>query len=166
MRKLAAIAFAAGMILSCSAAGESRHPAAPVPPPFTLPGVDGRQHQLQEWAGKVVLLNFWASWCSPCQTEIRDLVAWQERYGARGLQIVGIGMDDESRLRNVHRSLGINYPLLFASKSAPGLAEAFGNRTGVVPYSVLISRAGAVVYSHAGVITSEIFETQVLPSLQ
>ncbi len=165
MRKFATFICAVSIFLSFSAFGANTNPAVRPLPEFTLTGMDGQQHQLGEWRNKVVLLNFWASWCSPCQTEIRDLVAWQERHGGRGLQVVGIGMDEEKRLRNVQRTLGINYPVLLASKSAPALLADFGNHTGVVPYSVLISRSGEVVYRHAGVLTDEIFQAQVMPLL-
>ena len=90
MRKSAvlALALALCMTLPDAVAGE---PNAPVlPPAFTLPGLDGKPHELGEWRNKVVLLNFWASWCSPCQSEIPDLVAFQNEYGKQGLQVVGI----------------------------------------------------------------------------
>lgn len=166
MKKTAVIALvmATCMTLPGISAGE---PDAPrLPPAFTLPGLDGKSHELGEWRNKVILLNFWASWCSPCQTEIRDLVAWQVEYGKQGLQVVGIGMDDEVKLRNVQRTLEINYPVLFTNSPAHPLMSRFGNRAGVVPYSVLISRAGEVVYTHAGVITRGTFDEQVIPQLR
>ena len=135
-------------------------------PAFKLPGMDGKQHELAEWRDKVVLLNFWASWCSPCQTEIRDLVAFQTQYAAQGLQIVGIGLDDEKKLRNVQRSLGINYPVLVDNSSGPTVMEGLGNHDGVVPYSVLISRDGKVVYTHMGLLDKEIFAEEVVPRLK
>ena len=168
MRKTAVLALALATLMAPpgAGAGEDATLAARRPPAFTLPGLDGRQHELGEWGDKVILLNFWASWCSPCQTEIRDLVAWQEQYGSRGLQVVGIGMDDEAKLRNVHRTLGINYPVLFTNSPAHPVMSRFGNRDGVVPYTVLISREREVVYAHTGVITREIFDEQVIALLK
>ena len=158
------LALAMCMTLPPAMAGE----AAALKPPigFTLPGLDGHPHELAEWRDKVVLLNFWASWCSPCQSEIRDLVAYQAKYSADGLQIIGIGMDDEKKLRNVQRSLEINYPVLLANKPGDTLMARYGNGTGVVPYSVLISRQGEVVYTHIGLIDKEIFAEQVIPRLK
>ncbi len=136
------------------------------PPAFSLPGLDGKQHELADWRDKVILLNFWASWCSPCQSEIRDLVAFQSQYGAKGLQIVGIGMDDETKLRNVTRTLGINYPVLLANSAGNLLMSRYGNHDGVVPYSVVISREGEVVYTRTGLINQGIFAEQVVPRLK
>ena len=143
-----------------AAAGERNIPA------FTLPGMDGKQHELAEWRNKVVLLNFWASWCSPCQSEIRDLVTYQSKYAAQGFQVVGIGLDDEKKLRNVQRSLEINYPVLLANTPGDTLMVRLGNSAGVVPYSVLLSREGEVIYTHTGLLSREIFEEEVLPRLK
>ncbi|OGS90257.1 MAG: hypothetical protein A2Z95_02480 [Gallionellales bacterium GWA2_60_18] len=159
------LALVMSLALPPAIAGESAVPAVQ-PPAFTLPGLDGRQHELGEWKDKVVLLNFWASWCSPCQTEIRDLVAYQAQYGPQGLQVVGIGMDVETKLRNVARTLEINYPVLFTGSPAHPLMSRYGNRSGVVPYSVLITREGEVVYTHTGLITQKIFDEEVMPRLK
>jgi len=166
MKKTAVIALVMAMCMTLPGIGAGEAGVSILPPAFTLPGLDGKPHALKEWHGKVILLNFWASWCSPCQTEIRDLVAWQTAYGKQGLQVVGIGMDNEVKLRNVHRTLEINYPVLFTNSPADPLMSRFGNRAGMVPYSVLISRAGEVVYTHAGVITREMFDEQVIPLLR
>ncbi len=122
MSKVAACFLTLAMLAALPAANAGE----PAVPAFKLPGMDGKQHELAEWRNKVVLLNFWASWCSPCQTEIRDLVAFQTQYAAQGLQIVGIGLDDEKKLRNVQRSLGINYPVLVDNSSGPTVMERPG----------------------------------------
>jgi thiol-disulfide isomerase/thioredoxin len=166
MIKAFACTLALAMCMTLPDAMADEPDALKPPTAFTLPGLDGKPHELAEWRGKVVLLNFWASWCSPCQTEIRDLVALQTKYGADGLQIVGIGMDDAKKLRNVQRSLEINYPVLLANTPGNSLMVRYGNSTGVVPYSVLISRQGEVVYTHMGLINNEIFAEQVIPRLK
>lgn len=133
---------------------------------FSLTGLDGVRHSLADWKGKVVILNFWATWCAPCLYEIRDFVAYQERYKARGLQIIGLGMDDEKKLRNVQRTLEINYPVLVADPvENSGLMTQWGNSSGVVPYSVVIDRDGRVAYVHHGLMNSDIFDEYVLPLL-
>ncbi len=165
MKKALAFALALALFMTLPNAGAAES-AAPAAPPFTLPGMDGKQHSLGEWRNKVVLLNFWASWCSPCQSEMRDLVAYQAKYAAQGLQIVGIGLDDEKKLRNVQRSLEIDYPVLLDNTPGNPVMAGFGNREGVVPFSVLIARDGNVVFRHTGLIDNEIFEEKVIPWLK
>ncbi len=133
---------------------------------LALTGLDGEKHNLADWKGKVVVLNFWATWCSPCLYEIRDLVAFQEQYQTRGLQIIGVGLDTENKLRNVQRTLDINYPVLVADPASnAGLMDVWGNRSGVVPYNVVLDRDGRVIYAHPGLMNREIFDEYVLPLL-
>ncbi|MCX7193799.1 MAG: TlpA disulfide reductase family protein [Proteobacteria bacterium] len=135
--------------------------------PFSLPALDGTRHSLADWRGKVILLNFWASWCSSCQYEIRDLVAWQERYGDRGLQVVGIGMDIQQKLSNVKRSLEINYPVLVADPELQrDLITRWGNRDGTIPYTVVIDRNGRIVLNHRGLLDRDTFEEYVMPLIR
>jgi len=128
-------------------------------PVFRLRGVDGRLHQLDEWRGKVILLNFWASWCAPCQYEIKEFIKYQQAYGPRGLQIIGMGVDKARSLRNAGRTLGINYPVLFANGK---LMRQWGNRTGVVPYNVIIDRDGRIAFIHRGPMDRAAFERKVV----
>ena len=133
---------------------------------LSLTGLDGVKHSLADWNGKVIVLNFWATWCSPCLYEIPDLVAYQEQYKARGLQIVGVGLDDEKKLRNVQRTLDINYPVLVADPvSNSGMMKPWGNSSGIVPYSVVIDRDGRVAYTHYGLINRDTFNENILPLL-
>ena len=132
-----------------------------------LPGLDGSDYSLSHWKGKVILFNFWASWCSPCQYEIPKLVELQEKYGVDGLQIVGIGMDKEIPLRNVSRTLGINYPVLVADNAAgQKLLDRWGNTAQIVPYNVVIEQDGRISYVHAGVIDHELFGDHIAPLLK
>jgi peroxiredoxin len=133
---------------------------------LSLTGLDGVKHSLADWHGKVIIINFWATWCSPCLYEIRDFVAYQEQYKARGLQIIGVGLDEEKKLRNVQRTLEINYPVLVADPvDNSGLMERWGNSSGVVPYTVVIDRDGRVTYTLRGLMNREVFDEYVLPLL-
>jgi len=64
-------------------------------PDFNLPDVQGNQHNISEWHGKILIINFWATWCSPCRKEIPEFMALQEQYAAYGLQFIGIAIDDQ-----------------------------------------------------------------------
>jgi peroxiredoxin len=134
--------------------------------PFSLMGLDGVRHSLADWKGKVIILNFWATWCSPCLYEIRDFVAYQEQYKARGLQIIGLGLDDEKKLRNVQRTLEINYPVLVADPvENSGLLNQWGNSSGVLPYTVVIDRDGRAIYVQRGLMSRDVFDEYVMPLL-
>ena len=133
---------------------------------FSLMGLDGAMHSLEDWKGKVIVLNFWATWCSPCLSEIRDFVAYQEQYRTRGLQIIGVGLDEGKKLRNVQRTLEINYPVLIADpEKNAAMMEQWGNNSGIVPYSVVIDRHGQVVYTHRGQLDRDFFDENILPLL-
>jgi peroxiredoxin len=134
--------------------------------PFFLMGLDGVRHSLADWKGKVIILNFWATWCSPCLYEIRDFVIYQEQYKARGLQIIGLGLDDEKKLRNVQRTLEINYPVLVADPvENSGLLNQWGNSSGVLPYTVVIDRDGRAMYVQRGLMSRDVFDEYVMPLL-
>ena len=133
-------------------------------PKFELKGLDGKTHSLDEWKGKVIMLNFWASWCGPCQYEIPRFVKYQNEYGDAGLQIVGLGVDDETRLRNVARTLGINYPVLVASPTENlDLLRQWGNEKQYVPYTVVIRKDGRITYINRGTLDDEAFKEYVKP---
>ncbi|HHJ38408.1 MAG: hypothetical protein AXA67_13260 [Methylothermaceae bacteria B42] len=136
-------------------------------PPLLLPDLQGKQHNLYDWHGRVILLNFWASWCGPCQIELPHLVDYQKRYGGQGLQVIGIGLDDPAKLANVARTLNLPYPILHApAKQAVTLLQQWGDRPGVLPYTVVIDRDGTMVFQRVGVFDDEAFELVVLPLLQ
>ncbi len=135
-------------------------------PRFTLKGLDGNMHSLDEWKGKVILMNFWASWCGPCQYEIPEFVKYQKQYADRGLQIIGIGIDGENRLRNVARSLEINYPVLIINPGDPAQTEIlqqWGNDKQFIPYTVVIAKDGRISYIHRGKLDDEVFREYVAP---
>ncbi len=137
-------------------------------PVFELQGLDGKKHRLADWKGKVIMLNFWASWCAPCQYEIPDLVSYQKEWRQKGLQVIGIGLDEENKLRNVARTLGINYPVLIADladSENSALLPQWGNSEQIIPYTVIISQTGRMVYIHRGRMGDEEFNFYVRPLL-
>ena len=134
--------------------------------PFQLKGLDGETHTLSDWKGKVIVMNFWASWCGPCQIEIPEFVQYQAAYADRGLQVIGIGVDEERKLSNVKRTLGINYPVLVLDPMASTrLMKKWGNNSGIIPYTVVINSEGRIKYIHRGQMGSAEFDEYVLPLL-
>jgi peroxiredoxin len=138
----------------------------PTIPDVSYPDLSGKPHNLREWKGRVLLLNFWASWCAPCQAEIRHLVEYQRQFSAQGLQVVGLGLDDPRKLRNVQRTLQMNYPILAAEeKESRNILGAWGNKSGMIPFTVIFDQNGQVVQAHRGIIDDRLFAKLVKPLL-
>ena len=123
-------------------------------PTFRLPDLTGKPHQLSDWKGKVVVLNFWATWCPPCKREIPEFVKLQRQYGGQGLQFVGIAIEDKEPVSEYTDFIDINYPILIGGDSAIELAKRMGNQFGAVPYSVVIDRQGHLVHRQTGEFSS------------
>jgi len=115
---------------------------------FSLPDLEGEQRSLQQWRGKVVMLNFWAPWCPPCRKEIPAFIELQEKYAARGFTIVGITLDTQENAQVFADTMGINYPVLIAEDKGIELAGNYGNTLGALPYTAIIDRQGHVVFTH------------------
>ncbi len=142
-----------GLILTCFlfvclAAGGNSTSALAAPsllnqkaPEFARTGLDGGRVDLATYRGKVVLLNFWATWCAPCQVEMPVFAAWQRRYGPRGLQVIGISIDDETApVRRLAARLKLDYPLAMGDAR---LGKQYGGVLGL-PITYLIGRDGVV----------------------
>lgn len=117
---------------------------------FDLPDLESNKHKLSEWNGKIVILNFWATWCPPCRKEIPEFVALQHEYGNKGLQFIGIAIEDKEPVEEFIDFVDINYPILIGGDGAIELAQKMGNRFGAVPFSVVIDRHGQIVHRQPG----------------
>jgi thiol-disulfide isomerase/thioredoxin len=127
-------------------------------PEFKLKDLAGRDLNLEASRGKVILLNFWATWCGPCREEIPELIALQNRYKDR-LQIIGLVVDDddEKEIRSVIDSEGINYPVALAD---PDTRFAYGG-IAALPTVFVINSEGRVVQKHVGLFNPALYETEV-----
>ena len=124
-------------------------------PDFSLADLDGQLRSISEWDGKVIVLNFWATWCPPCLKEIPEFVLLQTRYQADGLQFIGVALERPEDVRQFVADHGMNYPVLAGELEVIKLAEAYGNRAGALPYTVIIDRNGQVAYVKPGVLSTE-----------
>ncbi|HKK05936.1 MAG TPA: TlpA disulfide reductase family protein [Gammaproteobacteria bacterium] len=134
-------------------------------PDFKLPDVDGKAHSIGQWDGKVILLNFWATWCPPCRHEIPDFIKLQKAYKGKGLTIVGVAIDTAQNVRDFVDPMGINYPILHGQNEAIDIAKSYGDRLGVLPFTVIIDRSGKVVYRHPKAMTYSEAEKLIKPLL-
>ena len=138
-------------------------PARKPAPDFALTGLDGKPLNLAQLRGKVVLLDFWATWCTPCRQETPQFVGLQQKYGPRGLQIVGISMDDGPEpVRAFYREFKMNYPVAMGTKQ---VAEAYGGVLGL-PIAFVIDRHGHIVEKYEGPADMAKLEQQIDSLLQ
>jgi thiol-disulfide isomerase/thioredoxin len=156
-----ALLAAAGVVASVLPVEAQTPPSAPIArevagrttahsdlaPDFTRTDVEGRPVSLSRYRGKVVLLNFWATWCPPCLDEIPTFSRWQQAYGAEGLQVIGVSLDDDSA--PVRRAVGqfhVVYPVMMSDEE---LVELYGGVLGL-PLSFVIDPSGRIVARYQG----------------
>ena len=126
-----------------------------------LPDLDGAVQSVSQWRGKVVVVNFWATWCAPCREEIPMLVRLQEKYAARGLQLVGIAIDQPDKVRPYAAEMRMNFPVLIGSADGIELTRQLGNKAGVLPYSVVLDRDGKIASREVGALKEPRIEALV-----
>ncbi len=162
-RAFRATLFAA---LICALVAPTRADAAPAQrsllnqpaPEFSLKDLRGQPLSLGRYRGQVVLLNFWATWCAPCQVEMPTFAAWQRQYGPQGLQVIGISMDDTAApARRIVRRLNLDYPVAMGNA---GLGARYGGVLGL-PLTFLIDRRGIVRARFQGDTDLKTIETQI-----
>jgi len=124
-------------------------------PDLAFKDLDGKPHRLSEWDGKLVLLNFWATWCAPCIKEIPLLVEAQSRHASRGLQVIGVAVDDIEPVRSFAQRLKINYPLMAGGPEVYDAMHDLGAELEALPFSVLIAPGGRIVGRASGDLSAE-----------
>jgi cytochrome c biogenesis protein CcmG/thiol:disulfide interchange protein DsbE len=137
------------------AKGSSEHPLAP---DFSLTDISGRKVSLSDYRGKVVILDFWATWCGPCRIEIPGFIALQNRYGSQGLAVIGVSMDDGPQpVVEFYRQFRMNYPVVMGSDK---LGELYGGIIGL-PTTFVIGRDGRIYAKHEGATDIAVFQDEV-----
>jgi len=152
---LLVLLLASGLLLSaCSKTDnkpsvEASAQIGQIAPDFTLKDVSGRDTPLSAYKGKVVLLEFWATWCPPCKASIPDLIALQKKYHDRGFTVLGVSMDTDSdvaaKVSRFSSSHGITYPVLIADDDVPKTYHVMS-----IPVSFLLARDGTIMESYVG----------------
>ena len=119
-------------------------------PDFELASLDGRKVKLSDYRGKAVLLNFWATWCSPCKVEMPWFVDLQKKYGNDGLVVLGVAMDDSDtpKIAQVASEMGVNYPVLLGTDK---VSEQYGN-VQFLPTTFYIDREGRIIGKGTGLL--------------
>ena len=143
--------------VSCGRAGEPSAPGVPAEiPDLSLPGLGGKQVRLQDFRGKILLVDFWATWCGPCKETIPDLVKLQERHRSNGLVVLGISLDvqGEEAVAAFAKQYRVNYTVLLGDDRT---ARAFGGIVGI-PTSFVVDRQGRIVKRFVGVVDAAAYE--------
>ncbi|WP_295624766.1 TlpA disulfide reductase family protein [uncultured Nitrosomonas sp.] len=132
----------------------------------SLPDLQGENQEVSQWLGKVMVVNFWATWCTPCREEIPEFIEAQKKYGEQGLIFIGIAIDQADKVKMFSQEFGINYPVLVGSFDTWSLLEAAGNRHSALPYTVVINRSGELVENYLGRVDLKKLEKMVIPLLK
>ncbi len=111
---------------------------------------NGKERKMSEWQGKLILLNFWATWCPPCVSEMPELVQLQNDLSGKNLQVIGIGIDSRNNIEDFANKHRISYPLLVGGMEGTAVSKQFGNDTGGLPFTVLITPDGKVSKTYMG----------------
>lgn len=112
--------------------------------------LEGRTRRLTEWNGKVVVCNFWATWCPPCREEIPMLVAVADEMADKSVEVVGIALDSAVKVGQFAKDYKVSYPLLIAGPDGIDLMRVAGNQVGGLPYTVFLDRGGRIVHRKLG----------------
>ena len=133
-------------------------------PELALKDINGRRLSLSDYKGKVLLLNFWATWCPPCRAEMPDLIRWQREYRYDGLQVVGITYppNDIKAIRSFIRKIKVNYPVALGTKETKALFK----EGETLPITVIVARDQTVRETILGILLPEEFEEKIKPLLK
>lgn len=117
---------------------------------FKFPDITGKIRSSKEWQGKILLINFWASWCPPCIKEIPEFIQLQKQLGQQNIQFIGIAVEDRDSALSYTNIDSINYPILIAAEKGITLAQQLGNHINAIPFTLVVDQFGNIVHRHPG----------------
>ena len=119
-------------------------------PDFSLRDRNGKTWKLSELKGQVVFVNFWATWCPPCRKEMPEFIKLQQELGDRGLQFIGIAIEEKASVEKYVDLVNINYPILIAEDTGITLSQKMGNTINALPFTIVVDSNGNIVHHHPG----------------
>lgn len=166
LRTLIVLAVAAAAAVAGLYAGQAMKRPAQVPEGVTpqaaqrllataLPDADGLTHTISDWKGRVLVVNFWATWCPPCIKEIPEFSDVARHYRDAPVQFVGLSIDSAENVRDFRERFDVPYPLLVGASDTLALAEAFGNKARALPFTVILGRDGEVADVTLGTLSED-----------
>ena len=126
---------------------------------------DGKTVNTQEWQGKVLVVNFWASWCPPCVEEMPALDKLQQEFLQQNVLFVGIGIDSPSNIREFLSKTPVSYPIVIGGLEGSNLSKQLGNSQGALPYTIIINAKGKASYSKLGKISEDDIRSAIKSAL-
>ena len=163
----AAAGFLVGPALLNSTTGGGESTAASIAlRSASLVDLAGQPRRLTEWRDRILVCNFWATWCAPCREEIPLLMAARQKYGQKGVEIVGIAIDNVAKVGEFTASLKISYPILLAEANGLDLMRQLGNSAGGLPYTVVAGRQGDLVHRKLGAFKDAELDSILAPLTQ
>lgn len=147
---VAAVALVAGLSLALRHFSTGSGSSAEAFFQQTFMDLDGEMVPMERWKDRVVVVNFWATWCPPCIEEMPDLQRIHDDYAARGVVVVGLGIDSPSALKRFRDQHRLSLPLFAAGAAGSELGRSLGNGSGALPYTVLLDRKGRIVRARLG----------------
>jgi len=117
---------------------------------LTFDDISGQPQELRQWRGTPLIINFWATWCPPCVDEMPDLQRLYDAYASKGVQFLGLAVDNQGAVASFAKNHRITYPLLITGAAGSDLASAFGNRSKAIPFTVALTSRGEVHATHLG----------------
>ena len=151
---IASVALAAGLLARQYLVGKDIKPAD-AQLNFSLPDLADKPQSVEQWRGKILIVNFWATWCPPCLKEIPEFIKLQDEYQDKGLQFIGIAIEDKQPVQDYLKRININYPVLIGGEGATMLAQQLGNVINTVPFTVIVNQQGQIVHHQLGELTRE-----------
>jgi len=149
----AVIALAAGLFvqrLSATNQPGTNDPAIA----FSLPDLTGKLRNINEWQGKIRIINFWATWCPPCLKEIPEFIKLQNSHN-KDLQFIGIAIDDKQAVEEYLETININYPMLISGDEGIALSHQLGNIVNAVPFTLIVNQQGQIIHRQPGELSNE-----------
>lgn len=134
-------------------------------PSFSMQDTAGTIRHSSEWSGKILIVNFWATWCPPCLEEMPELVVFQEQFSSQGVQIVGVAVDNLEPVKEFIELYEINFPVVHGQDDAIELGKKMGNRISALPYTAIFDQNGTTLYAQPGKISSDTLEKLIDPLL-
>lgn len=126
---------------------------------LALQSPTGEQAVLKRYEGKVIIVNFWATWCPPCREEMPDLSAVYEQYQDKNVVVLGLAIDELEAVKTFQTETPVSYPLYIAEDEGMPLSAQLGNRKGVLPYTAIIDNSGQVAWTFYGKVDQKMLQT-------